>query len=115
MTAPQPRSTTATAPVEGSARELTFTVRVFTYPRNGRWYAEATELSLMAEGVDEHEAVRSLIEQAVAYVRTAVERGWLDQLHRPASLRHRLDVAFRVKVAILRRQHAFVRNELVRI
>jgi hypothetical protein len=91
------------------------TIRIDSYPRHGRWYAEAVDLALLAEGTSEREAIRCLIEQVIAYVRTALMHGWIDQLRRRASLRHRLTVRARVWFAQLRRQPALTQSKLVRI
>jgi hypothetical protein len=96
-------------------KHFELTIRIDSYPRHGRWYAEATDLALMAEGASEAEAIHCLIEQVIAYVRTALSRGWIDQLRRRASLRHRLAVRVRVAFAQLLRQPAITQNKLVRI
>jgi hypothetical protein len=103
----------ATPPPAPVRYELT--IRIDSYPRDGRWYAEATDLTLMAEGASETEAVQCLIEQVAAYVRTALSHGWIDQLRRRASFRHRLTVQARVAFARLRRQPAVTQTQLVRI
>lgn len=96
-------------------RKGELTVRVYTYRRDGRWYAEAPRLSLMTEGASEDEAVKCLIEQIVAYVRTVLTRGWFDRLDRPASLRHRAGLWVRVALGKLRLQPAHRRSRLVHI
>jgi hypothetical protein len=90
-------------------------VELLAYPKGGRWYAECTDLAIQAVGATEEEAFGCLMEQLVSYVRTAISRGWLDQLHRPTSWRHRLEVRLRVALAKLRRQPALVRTKLLTV
>ena len=90
-------------------------VRLYSYPRDGIWYAEAPEMSLIAIGDSESEAIDALKHQIIAYLQTVISRGWMEQIHRPASLRHRLEVKLRVALAKLRRQPAFVRVQLVSV
>jgi len=102
------------APGHGARVHFELTVHIYSYARDGRWYAEATDPALMAEGTSEDEAIRCLIEQVVAYVRTALRHGWIDQLRHQASLRRRLGLRTRVALARLRRQPVLARTELVR-
>lgn len=100
-------------PVRAGSGEIT--VRIYTYVRDGRWYAEAPKLSLMTEGASEEEAVRGLVEQTVAYVRTVVAREWFDRLYHPVSFPHRAGLWARVALAKLRLQSAHRRSQLVHI
>jgi hypothetical protein len=90
-------------------------IRVYVYPHDGRWFAETTDLSLMTEGADEHEALQCLFEQIAAYIKTSVSLGLGDDVLRPAPLRHRIALQLRVAWAKLRRQPAFVRIRPVHI
>jgi hypothetical protein len=96
-------------------RQGELTLRLYTYLRDGRWYAEAPRLSLMAEGASEDEAVRCLMEQTVAYVRTVLTRGWFDRLDRPVTFRHRASLWLRVALGKMRLQSAHRRNRLIHI
>lgn len=107
------RPDVSSEPVEGETLEVK--LKIYIFPQDGRWRAEATDLALMTEGADPSEAFRCLLEQIVAYVRTVGSRGWLDQLHRPVTLRHRLELQARVALAKLRRKPAQVRTKLLHI
>lgn len=86
----------------GHGREIK--LHIYIYPRDGRWYAECAELTLMGEGTSSQEAVSCLLEQARLYVKTIVEHGWLDRLVRPISLRRRAEIYARMAIAGLRRR-----------
>lgn len=108
------------APAESEAperreHEINLRLRVYLYMRDGRWYADTPDLTLMTEGASEEEALRCLLEQVQAYLRTAVDRGWMDRLHRPASLRHRLWLTFQFLLAKLRHRPASVRIKPIAI
>lgn len=94
-------------------RRLELTVEVVAYHRDGRWYAEALNQALMAEAATKEDALRDLLDQLSIYVSTVVSHGWLDRLYRPASLRHRIAVHARVRLARLARQPALRAHQLV--
>jgi hypothetical protein len=94
---------------------ITVRVRVYTYPADGKWYADVPELSLIAVGDDPRAAKDALLPLVMAYLQTVLSRGWTDQIRRPASLRHRVEVKLRVALARLQRRPAFVRLQLVHI
>jgi hypothetical protein len=102
-------------PTRPGAERRTLNIRVYLYPREGRWVAEATGLALMAEGASREEAFQCVLEQVAAYVRTAVARGWEDRLSRSVSLRHRLYLQFRVALSRLTSRPGLIRNKLVSI
>jgi hypothetical protein len=110
---PDVASRDAETPVPPRKGELT--VRMYTYLRDGRWYAEAPKLSLMTEGASEDEAVQCLMEQTVAYVRTVLTHGWFDRLYRPVSFPHRVELWARVALGKVRLQSAHRRSRLVQI
>lgn len=94
---------------------ITLELRVYLYVRDGRWYADAPKLALMTEGASEDEALQCLLEQVAAYVRTASRHGWMDRLHRPATLRHRLWLQAQLLLAKVRHRPASVTNRPITI
>jgi hypothetical protein len=112
-TIPRDVSRDAETPIRKLPGEIT--VRIYTYLNGGRWYAEAPKMSLMTEGASEDEAVRCLVEQIVAYVRTVVSHGWFDRLYRPVSPIHRARLWVKVGLAMLRLRTAHRRSRLVRV
>lgn len=107
-------------PADAHVRELPdkrreLIVRVYVYPREGRWFAETTDLSLLAEGASQGEALKCLLEQIAVYIRANLRHGWEDAIWRPAPLRHRIGVQLRVAWAKLQKKPAFIRTKPVLI
>jgi hypothetical protein len=88
----------------------TLNIQVHVYPQHGRWYAATTQMPLMAEGADPQEAEERLLAQAVAYVRTALDHGWIDPLMRRPSLLRRVEIRRRVFISKLLRRHPEVHS-----
>ena len=94
--------------------ETTITIRVYTYPQGDRWYAASTDLPLMTEADDEAQALARFETQAIAYVRTTLERGWLNPLTWRPPLLRRSEIRLRVWFA-KRRGHGTIRRRLVHV
>lgn len=101
----------ASEPQAAPGREREIKLHIYIYPRDGRWYAECRELTLMGEGTSGQEAMSCLLQQAQLYVTTIVEHGWLDRLIRPISMRRRAEIYARMAMARLRRRRPTSRTK----
>jgi hypothetical protein len=86
-------------------RVFTINIRFHVYPQGGRWYAASTDYVLMAEGATEVEAAERFVASTMAYVETALHRGWIDALNRRPNIFRRLEIRRRVFQARLLRRH----------
>ena len=94
------------APDQSDATDIpTITIRAYLYPKDGRWYAAATEMVLLAEGETEEEAIKSFLESSYAYIATALEHGWLDALTRRPRLARRVEIRARARVGSWLHRH----------
>ena len=95
--------------------QFTMSIRIHAYPQGGRWIAASLVLPVIAEAATREEAEQRLIAATLAYIRTALEHGWLDALIARPSFLRRLEIRRRVVIAKVLGRHPKIRTQVLRL